>query len=82
MKAYFAKFQKKDGSVRGMYFVRLADLPASFLGTRIKGTGRKDVSSSDRELVWDIEKKDFRFFIPSSVVGEVLTFEVDEKEIS
>jgi len=79
MKIYIGHFVKKNGEVRKMQFVRLEDLPDSFLASKIKGSDKtKKVLKEGNELVWDIEKKEFRVFNWNSVVGNVVPLIKDE----
>ena len=82
MNAYTAQFVKKDGSVRQMNFVKIDQLPEHFLESRIKGSTIKKNLNPNHFLVWDIDKKDFRFIDSSSIIGDVKVIEVDEKEIT
>jgi hypothetical protein len=45
MKAYNGTFTKKNGEERTMRFVRITDIPETFIAARIKGTGRKPTLS-------------------------------------
>jgi len=62
IKASTGAFLKKDGQQRIMTFVRLADLPYSFVQEHTKGTGQSKNLKSGQEVVWDIEKQGFRIF--------------------
>ena len=77
MKAYNGTFTKKNGEARTMRFVRIADIPETFIATRIKGTGRKPTLSEGMELVWDLDTSAFRMFNWKTVDGEIAEIEVD-----
>lgn len=62
MKAYKGVFIKKSGERRVMRFVKLGDLPSTFVETRFKGSGKKLALNEGSELVWDIDESDFRIF--------------------
>jgi hypothetical protein len=70
MKAYSGIFKKVDGSMRHMVFVRLEDLPKSFLEERLKGNSKRKLSEG-LELVWDLELREFRIFNWKTLLGEV-----------
>ncbi len=62
MKVYTGVFIKKNGDARTMRFVRMEDLPKSFLETKVKNKRRASVLSEGKELVWDLDKDNFRVF--------------------
>jgi hypothetical protein len=70
MKAYSAMFKKADGSLRHMVFVKLQDLPVSFLEERLKNQSKRKLGEG-LELVWDLEIRDFRIFNWKTILGEV-----------
>jgi hypothetical protein len=70
MKAYSAMFKKSDGSLRHMVFVKLQDLPESFLKERLKNQSKRNLSEG-LELVWDLELRDFRIFNWKTILSEV-----------
>ena len=78
MKVYTATFTKKDGSLRKMTFVRVKDLPVSFIMQNVKGTGKKRQFAGNMEMVWDLEIGGWRVFNWGTVVGEVETEERDD----
>ncbi|RLI67327.1 hypothetical protein DRO91_10375 [Candidatus Heimdallarchaeota archaeon] len=79
-KAYVGTFRKKNNDFRTMVFVKLEDLPASFLETKIKGkeTDRKLAEGS--ELVWDVESDGFRVFNWNTIIGEVEKYSAFEEK--
>jgi hypothetical protein len=74
MTGYVATFQKKDGSMRTMKFLKLNDLPSEFLAGKVKGVQQHSLSEG-MELVWDIDEKGFRVFNRNKVVDKILEFE-------
>ena len=78
MTVYVGTFQKKDGSSRTMKFVRLKDLPSIFLRTHIKGTSHPVVKEG-QEIVWDVEKQNFRIFNWQTENGNLKILEEDLK---
>ena len=81
MKAYESTFVKKNGTERTMKFVKVQDLPESFL-TEIVVGGRKPATLSDGlELVWDLDKSEFRVFNTKTTQGNVKEFTVTEEQL-
>ena len=78
MKAYIGAFRKKNGEVRRMTFVKLDDLPNSFLDSQITGTGKARRLGEGMETVWDLEEDAFRTFNFASMVGDIEEKEIDE----
>ena len=70
--SYRGRFRKKNGKVRVMRFVRMKDLPKSFLVTKVKGKGSPVKMPKNFELVWDIEKDNFRYFNHDELVGSLI----------
>lgn len=66
---YYGSFKKKDGSVRSMKFVKLDEIPKEALPEG-KG-GKKPKLQEGMELVWDIEKKDYRVINYNTLLGEL-----------
>ena len=66
---YEANFKKSDGTKRKMRFVRLNDLPAA--ANIINKPMPKRVLASGSELVWDMDKNNYRVFNWKSVIGNV-----------
>ncbi len=54
-----------------MSFVRIGDLPSTFLDGKIKNPAKARKLAEGVELVWDIVSKDFRIFNYNTVVGTV-----------
>jgi hypothetical protein len=77
VKSYNATFVKTTGEERTMNFVRIGDLPDTFLVGKIKNTGKTRKLSNGLELVWDLDSKGFRTFNNNTAVGKVTTREVD-----
>tara|TARA_R110000824_G_scaffold25124_2_gene87822 strand:- start:881 stop:1144 length:264 start_codon:yes stop_codon:yes gene_type:complete len=77
MKGFIGTFKKANGEDRTMKFVKARDLPESFLKENIRGTGAKKAVPDGFEIVWDIEKKQFKTFNWNSICGEVKQFELD-----
>jgi len=77
MKAYNGTFTKKNGEARTMRFVRLPDIPETFITSQIKGTGSKSKLTEGMELVWDLDTSAFRMFNWKTVDGEIAEIEVD-----
>jgi len=80
MKANLGIFKKKDGSLRTMRFVDLKDLPEGFFISQTRGTGKKTNLTEGSNLVWDLDKKGFRVFNKSTIVGEIETFNIESLE--
>jgi len=53
-------FLKKDGSERKIRFVQTKDLPSEFISGKVRGTGAKRIMTEGHELVWDLDKEDWR----------------------
>ena len=68
--AYVGTFQKKSGEERSMRFVKVDDLPTEFIQSKTKG-GKQRKLSEGNELVWDLDKKEFRVFNWNTVKGDV-----------
>jgi len=66
---YCGSFKKKDGSVRSMRFVKLDEIPKEALPEG-KG-GKKPKLQEGMELVWDIDKKDYRVINYNTLLGEL-----------
>ena len=71
--AYRATFTKASGDSREMNFVRLNDLPESFLNGKIKGSGGQRNLNEGQEIVWDLDNSGFRVFNWKTIVGETVT---------
>ena len=55
-----------------MRFVRVEDLPKKFLAGKIKNTGKSSALKESKELVWDLDKNNFRIFDWGTAIGEPL----------
>jgi len=55
---YKSAFVKKDKSLRDINFIRLEDIPTEFLYETLNHKNLKE----GMELVWDIDRDDFRIF--------------------
>tara|TARA_R100001082_G_scaffold89556_1_gene56027 strand:- start:191 stop:454 length:264 start_codon:yes stop_codon:yes gene_type:complete len=78
MNIYTGTFIKTNGDVRTMRFVRVPDLPKTFLAGKIKNTGKSSTLKEGKELVWDLDKNNFRIFDWGSAVGEPLCEAAEE----
>lgn len=74
MTGYKGTFLKKSGERRTMRFVKLQDLPKSFLAENTSG-GKASKLADGMELVWDIDEKDFRIFNHNLRVDNIEEFE-------
>ena len=81
MKIYTGTFVKTNGDIRTMRFVRVGALPKKFLAGKIKNTGKSSVLKEGKELVWDLDKNNFRIFDWGSAVGDTLCEAAEEKLI-
>jgi len=71
LKVYEGHFEKQDGDVRSMRFVKLNEVPSDLL-PEAKGGATPRKYSEGVELVWDLDKQGFRAFNWSTVVGLVV----------
>jgi hypothetical protein len=79
-KIYAGMFRKKNSDMRHMTFVKLSDIPEDFLETKIKD-GSKDRSMPEgMELVWDLDKADFRVFNYGAQVGALNEMDLSDEE--
>jgi len=78
MKAYIGSFYKVNGRPREMTFVKLKDLPPSFLEDHIEGTGVSREYSEGMELVWDLEADNFRVFNHSRVIDKPKSVHIED----
>ena len=79
MKAYKARFKKKNGEERDMFFVKLPDLPTSFLSDKVSGDGADKRYPERMELVWDLEANNFRVFNWGTKIGKSKRLTVSEE---
>ncbi len=70
--SYTATFVKSNGDNRQMNFVRLNDLPETFLSGKIKGNGTQRTLNEGQEVVWDLDNSGFRVFNWKTIVGEAV----------
>lgn len=78
MKAYRGVFIKKNGEKREMLFVRLEDLPKSFLEGQISGKGQTRKYAPGMELVWSLTNDDFRVFNHSTQIGDLEELDLED----
>ena len=79
-KIYAGMFRKKNNDLRHMTFVKLDDVPATFLETKIKDKSKDRTMPTGMELVWDLDQADFRVFNYSSQVGDLREMEMTDEE--
>ena len=70
MITYTARFKKKNGDMRDMFFTKLKDLPEKFKDSKISGDGDSKTYQKGMELVWDLEENNFRVFNWKTIVGK------------
>jgi hypothetical protein len=58
----------------------MGDLPKTFLEGKIKNTGHSITLIEGKELVWDVDKSNFRIFDWNTTVGDVSS-EISEKNL-
>ena len=73
VKSYNATYVKSSGENREMNFIRLNDLPETFLYGKIMGNGKERTLNEGQEVVWDLDNSGFRVFNWKTVVGEATT---------
>ena len=71
VKIFTGSFKKKNNDIRTMTFVKLEDLPSSFLSSKIKDGSSQRKVPEGQELVWDVSESAFRTFNWNSALGEV-----------
>jgi len=82
MKAYKATFIKRStGAAREMNFVKITDLPQTFLKTKIGPDPIDKKMSEGSELVWDLDNSGFRVFNWNTKVGEAIQSDISEKRL-
>lgn len=74
--AHTATFTKKSGENRTMNFVKIQELPETFVNSRVSGTGTQRTLAEGMELVWDLDNDGFRVFNWNTLVGEVTSEEI------
>ncbi len=77
MKAFIATFKKVNGELRTMKYVHVSELPQEFITTKIKNTGKKQPLKESQQLVWDLDKNDFRILNKESIIGEIKEVDFD-----
>ena len=80
MKLYTGTFVKKNGDERTMNFVRLNELPETFLNSKLTGTGVKRNLGEGRELVWDVDTSAFRVFNWNTTVNTPTSVEKEDSD--
>ena len=79
-KIYAGMFRKKNSDMRHMTFVKLDDVPDTFLETKIKDTSKDRTMPTGMELVWDLDKADFRVFNYTAQVGDLREMDMTDDE--
>ena len=79
-KIYAGMFRKKNNDLRHMTFVKLGDVPDTFLETKIKDKSQDRTMPTGMELVWDLDKGDFRVFNYTAQVGDLREMEMTDEE--
>tara|TARA_Y100000310_G_scaffold336365_1_gene420672 strand:- start:43 stop:327 length:285 start_codon:yes stop_codon:yes gene_type:complete len=79
-KIYAGMFRKKNDDLRHMTFVKLEDVPNTFLETKIKDTSKDRTMPKGMELVWDLDKADFRVFNYTAQVGDLREIDMSDEE--
>ena len=77
VKSYHATYTKNTGDNRTMNFVRIDDLPSTFLDGKIKNPSKARKLNQGQELVWDLDNKGFRTFNWNTIVGDSTVQDVD-----
>ena len=79
-KIYAGMFRKKNSDMRHMTFVKLDDIPTTFLETKIKDGTKDRLMPVGMELVWDLDKADFRVFNYGAQVGTLNEIDLTDEE--
>ena len=79
-KIYAGMFRKKNDDLRHMTFVKLSDIPETFLETKIKNSSEERAMPTGMELVWDLDKADFRVFNYGAQVGDLREIDMTDDE--
>jgi len=74
MTGYKGTFIKQNGERRTMRFVKVSDLPQTFIDSKVKGKQKHSLNEGT-ELVWDIDINEFRIFNYKLVVDKIEEFE-------
>lgn len=72
-----ATFVKKDGTKRTMRFVELTDLPEDFLKSKVKNNSKSPTLPQGYQVVWDVEKENFRILNLNTLIGEIKNSDSD-----
>lgn len=80
VKVFTGAFKKKNDEIRTMVFVRLEDIPKSFLSSKIGPAAKPKLLPDGIELVWDLSESNFRTFNWNTAVGDVATKLLEGKE--
>ncbi len=81
MKAYVGTFIKTDGSKRTMRFCKISEMPRVFLESKINNKRKSYNFGEGNELVWDIDKMNFRVFNHKSLISPLEVIEFDENKL-
>lgn len=71
VKIFTGAFKKKNDEIRTMVFIRLEDLPKSFLSSKIGPKAKPKLLPDGIELVWDLSESNFRTFNWKTAIGDV-----------
>lgn len=63
-----------------MRFVSLDNLPEDFFTSQTKNPNKKSNLAEGSNLVWDLDKQDFRVFNKNTIIGEIEAFNVESLE--
>ncbi len=74
MLIYEGLFTKSNGDLRSMRFARIPDIPKNLLEEVTKGSNSRNVVGN-KELVWDIDHKAFKWFNHGTIVGNLTATE-------
>tara|TARA_Y100000310_G_scaffold345646_1_gene467674 strand:+ start:1878 stop:2162 length:285 start_codon:yes stop_codon:yes gene_type:complete len=79
-KIYTGMFVKKNQELRHMTFVKLEDIPEAFLESKLSGQKNDRKLSGKSELVWDLDRNNFRVFNWESAVGQIREIEMTDDD--
>lgn len=77
MKAFIATFTKTNGELRTMKYIPVSELPQEFIQNKIKNTGKKQTLKESQQLVWDLDKNDFRILNRETIIGDIKEVDFD-----
>jgi len=80
LNVYEGSFEKKNGEIRMIRFVKLNEVPAGLLPEH-SGASETRKYSKGIELVWDLDKKGFRTFNWDAIVGLLSEKKEDIKQL-